>query len=98
MGDNPLDADQSKRLQDLLAAQPDVTVDEVDLFRSRASLDAVYQEQVDRAQNVLQQAGSFLSADQVAALGVVNSNYWSDIRAKMTLNQQLISSTLGRSN
>jgi hypothetical protein len=98
MRDNPLTADQSQRLQGLLAAQPDVTVDDVDLFRSQDSLDALYQQQLDRAQNLLQQADSFLNPDQAAALATINSNYWNDIRAKMTLNRQLISSTLGRAN
>lgn len=98
LGQNSLSGEQSKRLQDLLTSQPGVTVDDVDLFRSKESLDAVYQAEFGRAQSLLQQAAGFLTPEQAAAVGTINSNYWNEVRTKMTLYQQLINNTMRQNN
>ncbi len=94
MGSAPLNDDQSKRLQNLLASQPGVKpgvdLDDVDLFRSPDSLNALYQEQFSRSRSLLQQAESFLTPQQLAAAQAAQSSYWNDVHTKMLLYQQLV--------
>src|SRR6185436_20022697 len=48
LGSLALTEDQSKQVQALFAAKPDVIIDDTDLFRSEESLEALFQTLVDR--------------------------------------------------
>jgi RNA polymerase sigma factor (sigma-70 family) len=93
LGDKALNDDQSKRIQELFGAKPDIIMDDMDLFRSKESLDALFQTLVDRGHHDLQEAASFLTPEQLATAYAIQSNYFNTIRNQMTLGQQLISKT-----
>ena len=97
LGTLALSDDQSSRLQALFGAQPDITIDDTDLFRSKESLDALFQTFVDRGHRDLQEAASFLSPEQLAAAYTIQSNYFNTIRSTMTLGQQLVTKTAKQS-
>jgi hypothetical protein len=77
LGDNPLNAEQSARLLQVVKAEP------TDLMRgitgapdkvflgSQADIDNFLQQVAQSNQRILQQAGSFLTPDQLAALNTV---------------------------
>ncbi|HEX4264822.1 MAG TPA: sigma-70 family RNA polymerase sigma factor [Verrucomicrobiae bacterium] len=93
LGSLSLNEDQSKRLQDLFEAKPDIIIDDTDLFRPKDSLDALFQTLVDRGHHDLEQAASFLTPEQLAAAYTIQSNYFNTIRNTMTLGQQLVTKT-----
>ena len=76
LGDNALNASQSKQMADLFAAKPDVGIDNMDLFQSPDKVDATFQAIVDRGESDLQKAASFLSPQQLAACSAAQSNYF----------------------
>jgi RNA polymerase sigma factor (sigma-70 family) len=98
LGSLSLNDDQSKKLQALFQAKPDIIIDDMDLFRSPESLDALYQTLVDRGHHDLQQAASFLSPEQLAAAYTIQSNYFNTVRSAMTLGQQLVTKTTKQSH
>jgi hypothetical protein len=91
LGSLALSDDQSKQLQELFAAKPDITLDDTDLFRPKESLDALFQTLVDRGHHDLQQATAFLAPEQLAAACAIQSNYFNTIRKSLTLGQKVVS-------
>jgi len=98
LGDKAFNDEQSKRIMALFAAKPAIILDDMDLFRSKESLDALFQTLVDRGHHDFQEAASFLTSEQLAAASTIQSNYFNAIKTEMTLGQQLINSTLKRRN
>ena len=94
LGDLALNDEQSQRIQQLFAAKPDIPIDDMDLFRSKESLDALFQTLVDRGHHDLQEASSFLTPEQLSAASIIQSNYFNAIRAQMTLGQQAVQKAL----
>ncbi len=90
LGDNTLNDEQARQLQELFAAKPEITADDMDLFRSKESLDALFQSLVDRGHQDMQQAANFLTPQQLNAAYVIQSNYFNTIRTQLTLGQQLV--------
>jgi len=90
LGANQLDKEQSKQYQKLLQAAPTFTLDQTDLFRSAASLDAFLQQIADRDQHVLDQASGFLTPEQIAAIKAANINKINTWRQQFSLGQQFI--------
>jgi RNA polymerase sigma factor (sigma-70 family) len=90
LGENALNSDQSQQIQALFAAKPEIPIDDMDLFRSKESLDALFQTLVDRGHSDLQQAASFLSPQQLSAAYTIQSNYFNSIRTQLTLGQQML--------
>jgi hypothetical protein len=92
LGTLALSPDQSQRLQTTLASQDlSLNLDDMDLFRSKEALDGIYQTLVDRAHQDLQQASSFLTPEQMTAVGMIQSNLLQSIRNRITLGQQQVS-------
>ena len=91
LGDKALNDDQSKRVQALFAAKPDIITDEIDLFRSQESFDALFQSLVDRGHHDLQEAANFLTPDQLAAAYTIQSNYFNSLKKQFALARQSIS-------
>lgn len=98
LGSFALNEEQSRQFLGLVASAPEAIVqeDELDMFRTEEELDAIYQTRFDRSQQMMQQTAAFLTAKQTAAMGVLNSNYWSGIRTQWTLGQQFVHSILRR--
>ena len=98
LGSLALNEEQSRQFLGLVAGAPEAIVreDELDMFRTKEELDAIYQTRFDRSQQMMQQTATFLTAEQAAAMGVLNSNYWSGIRTQWTLGQQFIQRTFRR--
>jgi RNA polymerase sigma factor (sigma-70 family) len=92
LGKLALNAEQSSQVRALIQAQPEINADDIDLFRTRESLEALYQSLVDRSQQQLQQASAFLSPEQFNAVSTIVSNHFNTIRSTMRLSQQLITS------
>jgi RNA polymerase sigma factor (sigma-70 family) len=90
LGENALNDDQSRQIQELFAAKPEIPIDDMDLFRPQESLDALFQTLVDRGHSDLQQAASFLSPQQLSAAYTIQSNYFNTIRTQLTLGQQIV--------
>jgi RNA polymerase sigma factor (sigma-70 family) len=90
LGDKALNDEQSKRIQALFAAKPDITIDDMDLLRSKESLNGLLQQLVDRGHHDLEEAASFLTSEQLAAAKTIQSNYFNTISNQMTLGHQLI--------
>ena len=90
LGENPLNDTQRQQLQALYAVQPEMVMDNMDLFRSTDSLNALFQSIVERENGVLQNAAGFLAPQQLSAFGAAQSNYFASIRTQMNLAQQLI--------
>ena len=74
LGDSPLSAEQSTRLLQVVKAEPaDLTMGitgapDKAFLGSQSEIDAFLQRVADSNQRILQQAGSFLTSDQLAAL------------------------------
>ncbi len=98
LDDKALNDDQSKRIMALFAAEPAIPIDDMDLFRSKESLDALFQTLVDRGHHDLQKAASFLTPEQLAAAYSIQSNYFNTIKTQLTLGQQLVNGTSRRRN
>ncbi len=96
LGDRALDDTQSKQMADLFAAKPEIVFDNMDLFRSPDSLNAAFQALVDRGASDFQKAASFLSPQQLAAFGVVQSNYFASLRTQVTLARQVVNGGGGK--
>jgi hypothetical protein len=90
LGALALNEEQSKRIQALFAAKPDIVIDDIDLFRSKESFDVLFQTLVDRGHRDLQEAASFLSPEQLASARTIQSNYFSGLRNQVALGQQLV--------
>jgi hypothetical protein len=90
LGDKALNDEQSQRMQALFGAKPDTVIDDVDLFRSTESLDALFQSLVDRGHADLEKSSSFLTPEQLAAAYTIQSNYFNSIRTQLTLGQRLV--------
>lgn len=63
----------SRQIQALFAAKPDIKIGDLDLLRSKESLDALFQTLVDRGQKDLQAAATFLKTEQLSAATVQNN-------------------------
>jgi RNA polymerase sigma factor (sigma-70 family) len=98
LGDLALNDEQSQRIQQLFAAKPDIIFDDMDLFRSKESLDALFQTLVDRGHHDLQEAASFLTPEQVSDASTIQSNYFNTIRVQMVLGQQTVQRALQQTN
>ena len=98
LGSLALNEEQSRQFLGLVAGAPEAIVreDELDMFRTKEELDAIYQTRFDRSQQMMQQTAAFVTAEQTAAMGVLNSNYWSSIRTQWTLGQQFVHNTFRR--
>jgi len=98
LGNLALNEEQSRQFLGLVAGAPEAIVreDELDMFRTKEELDAIYQTRFDQSQQMMQQTAVFLTAEQTAAMGVLNSNYWSGIRTQWTLGQQFVHNTFRR--
>jgi hypothetical protein len=90
LGGNALNDDQGRRIQALFAAKPDIMIEDIDLFRSQESFDALFQSLVDRGHHDLEQAASFLTPDQLAAAYMIQSNYFNSLQNQFTLGRQSI--------
>lgn len=93
LGENALNDEQSRQIQKLFGAGPDIPIDDMDLFRSKESLDALFQQLIDRGHSDLQKAASFLTPEQLAAARTIQSNYFNTISRQMALGQQLLNSS-----
>lgn len=77
LGDNPLSVDQNARLLQVVKAEPYNLTQGITgapdqaFLGSQADIDAFLQQVTDSNQRILQQAGGFLSTDQLAALNTV---------------------------
>lgn len=89
LGTRALNEEQSMRLQALFAAKPDIIIDDVDLFRSKESFDALFQTYIDRGHHDLQEAASFLTPEQLASAYTIQSNYFDALKNQVALGQQL---------
>jgi RNA polymerase sigma factor (sigma-70 family) len=80
LGDTPLDADQSAQLLQIVKAEPiDLTrgvtgMPDPAFMGSQADIDNFLQQVEQSNQRILQQSGSFLTPDQLAALNTVLTN------------------------
>ena len=80
LGDAPLTSDQSARLLQAIKAEPmDLTVGitgapDKAFLGSQADINSFLEQVAESNQRILQQAGSFLTADQLAALNGVLTN------------------------
>jgi hypothetical protein len=80
LGDNGLSDDQSAHLAQIVAAEPYaathgiVGVLDPAFFSSQEDIDAYLQQVVASNQRILDQASSFLTSQQLAALEIVQSN------------------------
>jgi RNA polymerase sigma factor (sigma-70 family) len=90
LGALALNEEQSIRLQSLFAAKPDIIIDDVDLFRSKESFDALFQTHIDRGHHDLQEAASFLTPEQLASAYTIQSNYFDALKNQVALGQQLV--------
>jgi len=89
LGTRALNEEQSMRLQALFAAKPDIIIDDVDLFRSKESFDALFQTYIDRGHHDLQEAATFLTPEQLASAYTIQSNYFDALKNQVALGQQL---------
>jgi RNA polymerase sigma factor (sigma-70 family) len=95
LGTAALSDEQSKQLKAIFAARSEIpVVDNVDCFRSKESVDALFQQLTDRGLGDLQQAAGFLTPEQLAGACTVLSNYYNTRRIQTTLAQQMYSKTL----
>jgi hypothetical protein len=78
----------------VFAAKPDITMDDMDLFRSRESLEALFQAYVDRGHRDLQEAAGFLTPEQLTAARTIQSNHFNTLRTQMALGHELVSKTV----
>jgi hypothetical protein len=98
LGTLALNPDQNQQLQSMLAGKDlNLNIDEMDLFRPTEELDGLYQKVADRAHQDLQQASSFLTPEQIAAAGMIQSNQLQTIQNMITLSRQLVTSTAKQS-
>ena len=87
LGDNGLSDDQSAHLAQIVAAEPYAATHGIDgeldpaFFSSQEDIDAYLQQVVASNQRILDQASSFLTSQQLAALEIVQSN---SINAQIT--------------
>ena len=87
LGDNGLSDDQSAHLAQIVAAEPYAAMHGIDgeldpaFFSSQEDIDAYLQQVVASNQRILDQASSFLTSQQLAALEIVQSN---SINAQIT--------------
>jgi RNA polymerase sigma factor (sigma-70 family) len=87
LGDNGLNDDQSVHLAQIVAAEPYAATHGIDgeldpaFFSSQEDIDAYLQQVVASNQRILDQASSFLTSQQLAALEIVQSN---SINAQIT--------------
>jgi RNA polymerase sigma factor (sigma-70 family) len=87
LGDNGLSDDQSAHLAQIVAAEPYAATHDIDgeldpaFFSSQQDIDAYLQQVVASNQRILDQASSFLTSQQLAALEIVQSN---SINAQIT--------------
>src|SRR5581483_7874407 len=86
--DNPLTADQSTRLFQLVMTEPfhlthGIAGDsDAVMFSSPENVENYFQQVADSHQRLLQQAAGFLSADQLSAFGTVLTNTLADMRSR----------------
>ena len=77
LGDNPLSAEQNAHLLQVIKAEPNNLTQGITgapdpaFLGSQADIDAFLQQVAQSNQRILQQAGSFLTPDQLAALNTV---------------------------
>lgn len=92
MTDNPLNDDQSARLLELLKGGPKAA--DVDQFSgTTAPLEQYIQQVGDYNQQVLQQAATFLTPEQTAALGAYQTNMMNMTKMGMSMKQRLLGKT-----
>jgi RNA polymerase sigma factor (sigma-70 family) len=89
MGDNPLTEDQSAKLLDLMKAGPK-TDGIKDINLSQDALEQFIQRESNDNQRVLQQAASFLSPEQIAALGTFQTNMINMQRMGMAMKDKFL--------
>jgi len=90
LGTNAISGEPREKLKGLLAALPEIPMDGIDLFRSKESLAALFQQFEDLGNGILQQASAFLTPEQLSAAYAVRSNHINMYRSQITLGQQLV--------
>ncbi|MDB6123759.1 MAG: polymerase, sigma-24 subunit, subfamily [Pedosphaera sp.] len=91
LGDTPLTDDQKKSLREVLAKKEEIPeVDNIDLFRSKESMDAYYRQWEDRSAKIREQTASFLEPEQVQALGKLQTNYLNMLKSQMDLGKKMV--------
>jgi RNA polymerase sigma factor (sigma-70 family) len=91
LGDNKLSDDQKKQLRKIVQAAPEFPmVDNIDLFRSPESMDSYYHQFELHNDKLRQQTESFLTPEQVQALGKAQASFVSMIKSQMELGKKMV--------
>ncbi|MDB6058665.1 MAG: polymerase, sigma-24 subunit, subfamily [Verrucomicrobiales bacterium] len=90
LGTLALNQDQMEKVKMLLSAKPEILLDDLDLFRSQAELDAIYQQYVERGHTELQQVANVLTPEQLAAATTIQSNYLKQIKVRLDLGRTIV--------
>ncbi|EEF61481.1 RNA polymerase sigma factor [Pedosphaera parvula] len=89
--DNPLNETQRAQFLKVMHDMPELpTIDNIDVFRSKESLDQVYQGLEDTARKLREQSSAFLSAEQLAALEKTQTGVIQHIKSELELGQKVL--------
>jgi RNA polymerase sigma factor (sigma-70 family) len=90
LGSNGFNDEQRKQIKAVFAATSPIPLEDIDAFRSRESMDALFQQWTDQFRSELQQAAQFLTPEQSAAAFTCQSNLFNRIQMQIDLSQQLL--------
>jgi RNA polymerase sigma factor (sigma-70 family) len=90
LGSNAFNDEQRKQIKAVFAATSPIPLEDIDAFRPKESMDALFQQWTDQYHSELQQAAQFLTPDQSAAAFVCQSNIFNRIQNQIDLSQELL--------
>jgi RNA polymerase sigma factor (sigma-70 family) len=90
LGSNAFNDEQRKQIKAVFAATSPIPLEDIDAFRPKESMDALFQQWTDQYHSELQQAAQFLTPDQSAAAFVCQSNIFNRIQTQIDLSQELL--------